>query len=116
MAMLDRADTPVRSLSRGMQQRVSIARAMVHGPKLVLADEPFNGLDESGAGALTTLLKELRAGGTTLVIVTHNIAEGLAIASEAAVMNRGRLALRETVSSTDAASFARRYREVIANG
>ena len=116
MSMLDRADTPVRALSRGMQQRVSIARAMVHGPRLVLADEPFNGLDESGASALTALLKELRAAGTTLVIVTHNIAEGLAVATEAAVMNRGRFALRETVSSTDPVSFARRYREAIANG
>jgi heme exporter protein A len=116
MSMLERADTPVRSLSRGMQQRVSIARAMVHRPRVVLADEPFNGLDESGASALTTLLKELRAGGTSLVIVTHNIAEGLALATAAAVMNRGRFILRESARSTDAASFAQRYREAVANG
>ncbi|HST08469.1 MAG TPA: heme ABC exporter ATP-binding protein CcmA, partial [Gemmatimonadaceae bacterium] len=61
MSMLDRANAPVRSLSRGMQQRVSIARAMVHSPQLVLADEPYSGLDDSGARALTALLQELRA-------------------------------------------------------
>jgi heme exporter protein A len=116
MSMVERADTPVRSLSRGMQQRVSIARAMVHRPELVLADEPFNGLDESGASALTTLLKELRAGGTSLVIVTHNIAEGLALATRTAVMNRGRFIMQDSARSTDAASFARRYREAISNG
>jgi heme exporter protein A len=116
LSMLERADTPVRALSRGMQQRVSIARAMVHRPRLVLADEPFNGLDESGARALTTLPRELRASGTSLVIVTHNISEGLAVATKAAVMNRGKLVLQETVASADAASFAGRYRSVVKNG
>jgi heme exporter protein A len=116
MSMLERADTPVRTLSRGMQQRVSIARAMVHSPRLVLADEPFNGLDESGASALTALLRELLAAGTTLVIVTHNIPEGLSLATKAVVMNRGRFALDERVASTDPAEFARRYREAAVNG
>ncbi|HUQ99727.1 MAG TPA: heme ABC exporter ATP-binding protein CcmA [Gemmatimonadaceae bacterium] len=116
MSMLDRADTPVRLLSRGMQQRVSIARAMVHRPKLVLADEPFNGLDDNGASALTTLLRELRAGGTLLVIVTHNIAEGLALATRAAVMNRGKFVIEEPAVAADAVSFMRRYRDAIANG
>jgi heme exporter protein A len=116
MSMLDRADTPVRALSRGMQQRVSIARAMVHRPKLVLADEPFNGLDESGAGALAMLLEDVRAAGTSLVLVTHNIAEGLALATEAAVMNRGKLVMRDRMAATDPAGFAVRYREAVANG
>ena len=90
MSMLERANAPVRLLSRGMQQRVSIARAMVHSPQVVLADEPYSGLDESGARALTTMLKELRSSGTAIIIVTHNLAEGLSLANHAAVMHRGR--------------------------
>jgi heme exporter protein A len=113
MSMLDRADTPVRSLSRGMQQRVSIARAMVHNPQLVLADEPYSGLDESGARALTELLQELRSTGTTIIIVTHNLAEGLALASRAVVMNAGRFVRDDDRASIDVAGYPRTYREAL---
>jgi heme exporter protein A len=113
MSILDRADTPVRSLSRGMQQRVSIARSMVHSPQLVLADEPYSGLDESGARALTELLQDLRSSGTTIIIVTHNLAEGLALASRAAVMNAGRFVRYDERASVDAAAYPRIYREAL---
>ena len=116
MSMLDRADTPVRSLSRGMQQRVSIARATVHSPQLVLADEPYSGLDDSGARALTALLQELRAAGAAIVIVTHNIAEGLSLASRAAVMLAGRFVRQDPADGADASSYARTYREALAAG
>jgi heme ABC exporter ATP-binding subunit CcmA len=116
MSMLERADTPVHSLSRGMQQRVSIARAMVHAPRLVLADEPYSGLDESGARALTTLLQELRSTGTAIVIVTHNLAEGLSLASQAAVMRAGRFVRHDRRSAIDAEDYAAIYRAVVASG
>jgi heme exporter protein A len=116
MSMLDRANTPVRALSRGMQQRVSIARAMVHSPQLVLADEPYSGLDDSGARALTALLQELRAAGAAIVIVTHNIAEGLSLASRAAVMQAGRFVRQDPADRIDATSYARTYREALAAG
>jgi heme exporter protein A len=114
MSMLERADAPVRSLSRGMQQRVSIARAMVHGPRLVLADEPYSGLDDSGARALTALLQELRSAGTTIIMVTHNIAEGLSLATYAAVMQRGRFIRYDRRSDIDAASYSGIYRDAVA--
>jgi heme exporter protein A len=116
MSMLERADAPVRSLSRGMQQRVSIARAMVHGPQLVLADEPYSGLDESGARALTELLQDLRSSGTAIIIVTHNLSEGLALASSVAVMARGRFARYDHRSDVDIASYSRLYREALSTG
>src|ERR1043165_6303766 len=80
MGIADRADAPVRALSRGMQQRVSIARAIVHAPAVVLLDEPYTGLDAGGAAALTMMLRALRANGATQVLVTHNLEEGLDLA------------------------------------
>jgi len=115
MSMLERADAPVRLLSRGMQQRVSIARAMVHSPQVVLADEPYSGLDESGARALTALLRELRSAGTVVVIVTHNLAEGLSLATHAAVMQRGKFVRYDASDSLDPASYAATYREAVAS-
>ncbi|HEV7388238.1 MAG TPA: heme ABC exporter ATP-binding protein CcmA [Gemmatimonadaceae bacterium] len=115
MSMLERADAPVRFLSRGMQQRVSIARAMVHAPQLVLADEPYSGLDESGARALTSLLAELRSAGTVVIVVTHNLTEGLSLATHAAVMQRGRFVRYDAVDRIDAGSYAATYREAVSS-
>jgi heme exporter protein A len=116
MSMLERADAPVRSLSRGMQQRVSIARAMVHSPQLVLADEPYSGLDDSGARALTALLQELRSAGTAIIIVTHNLAEGLSLATRAAVMQSGRFVRYDRRSEIDVISYSNTYREALISG
>jgi heme ABC exporter ATP-binding subunit CcmA len=116
MSILERADAPVRSLSRGMQQRVSIARAMVHAPRLVLADEPYTGLDDNGARALTGLLQELRAAGTAIAIVTHNLAEGLMLATHAAVMQRGKFVRFDARSTIDIDTYQATYREALAAG
>lgn len=113
MHVLDRADTPVRSLSRGLQQRVSIARAIVHAPLLLLCDEPYTGLDEAGAAALTKTLAERRAQGAALLLVTHNLGEGLALSTHAAIMRRGRIVRFETRSAVDASSYATEYRELV---
>jgi heme exporter protein A len=114
--MLDRADAAVRSLSRGMQQRVSIARAMVHGPQVVLLDEPFTGLDAAGAAALTAMLCELEHDGASLILVTHNLAEGLELATHAAIMRAGRLVRYEACATLDPGNYTAAYRELVANG
>lgn len=114
----DREHQPVRALSRGLQQRVSIARALVHGPRLVLCDEPYTGLDEVGARALTDALRALRAAGATVVVITHNLAEGLALATHAAIMREGRFvheAMRPA-GGYDVAGYADRYRALVAGG
>jgi heme exporter protein A len=117
MHVADRADAPVRTLSRGLQQRVSIARATVHGPGVVLLDEPYTGLDESGSGALTTLLQAMRARGATLVLVTHNVPEGLALATHAGIMTGGRFARLEARPGPgfDVPAYAAAYRDVVLN-
>ena len=113
MRVLDRAEAPVRSLSRGLQQRVSIARAIVHSPRLLLCDEPYTGLDELGATALTEALAGRRENGATLLLVTHNLGEGLALATHAAIMRRGRFARYEARSAVDANAYAKSYRELM---
>lgn len=110
MQVLERADTPVRALSRGLQQRVSVARATVHGPRLLLLDEPYSGLDDAGAAALTGLLVALKAAGTALVLVTHNLPEGMALATRVAVMRGGRFVREAARAGLDAEGFAAEYR------
>lgn len=112
MGIADRRDSLVKTLSRGMQQRVSIARAIVHEPAIVLLDEPYTGLDASGASALTNLLRGLRDAGATMVLVTHNIEEGLAISSHAGVMLRGELTKFVPSAGLDAAQFGGEYRRM----
>ena len=113
MRVADRAETPVRLLSRGLQQRVSIARAMVHEPRVVLLDEPFTGLDEGGARALTSALETLLGIGAALVLVTHNLAEGLALATHAAVMRAGQLVSLERRAGIDVGTYAETYRRMV---
>ncbi len=102
--------TPVRALSRGWQQRVSIARAIVHGPALVLLDEPYTGLDVSGARALTSLLRSLRDDGAALALVTHSIEEGLALATHAAIVLDGVIKRHDPTVGIEPALYAEDYR------
>jgi heme exporter protein A len=82
------ADVPVGRLSRGQQQRVTIARALLHDPPVLLLDEPDAGLDAAAFG----LVKELATtGDRTLVLTTHNLAAGLRLATRVAILARGRL-------------------------
>ncbi|HZJ72393.1 MAG TPA: heme ABC exporter ATP-binding protein CcmA [Planctomycetota bacterium] len=114
MRVADRADAPARTLSRGLQQRVSIARAMVHAPRLLLCDEPYTGLDDAGSAALTEVLTERREAGAALLLVTHNLTEGLALATQAAIMRRGRFVRHEARELLDPSSYQSQYRELAA--
>jgi heme exporter protein A len=109
----DRADTLVRSLSRGLQQRVSIARAFVHNPRIVLLDEPYTGLDALGASALTAALEDLKATGAALILVTHHLEEGLALASSVAVMHQGRFIDVKPRDAIDSTAYGALYRELV---
>ena len=113
LRVADRADVPVRSLSRGLQQRVSIARAFVHRPKVALLDEPYTGLDALGASALTAALEALKAAGAALILVTHHFDEGLALASSVAVMLDGRFVRVESRAAIDGPTYGARYRGLV---
>ena len=104
--------TPVRALSRGWQQRVSIARAIVHDPALVLLDEPYTGLDVAGARALTELLRSLRDAGAALALVTHSVEEGLTLATHAAIVLDGRIRRHDATGALEPAAYADEYRRL----
>jgi heme exporter protein A len=107
VGLASRADDPVKTLSRGMIQRVSIARALMHDPSLLLADEPFNGLDVPSANALETFLKRLQAQGKTVVIANHDIAQTLRLADMVFVLHRGCRVLEARADETDVAAVVK---------
>lgn len=72
VGLMDRADVFPNSLSGGEKQRVSIARALVHSPKILIADEPTGNLDPNTAQGVINLLRKINASGTTVILATHN--------------------------------------------
>ncbi len=92
VSLLHAADRAVRTFSRGMLQRLALARALMHEPDLVLLDEPFSGLDPSGADLLFGIMAELRESGCTIVLTTHDFVRGLQSADRAIMLHGGRVA------------------------
>ena len=93
IGLSERAAEPVKHFSRGMIQRVAIARALLHDPQLLLADEPFDGLDAPSIESLEKLLAQLNEAGKTIVMVNHHIEQSLEIADHAIVLRGGRVVL-----------------------
>jgi heme ABC exporter ATP-binding subunit CcmA len=81
-----------REFSRGMRQRLAIARAFLHKPDILLLDEPFTSLDDRAIGVLHDLLRDALAQGATIVMSTHQIREAMELATQVALLERGRIA------------------------
>ena len=86
-----RAETPVRELSRGYQQRVSLARAFLHDPQFLLLDEPFTGLDAASTDSLQNLMRGLHEQGKGLIFSTHDFEQGKAIARRLVALEGGKV-------------------------
>ena len=86
----DRADEPVQRFSRGMRQRLALERTLLHGPRLVLLDEPFTGLDERSALDLAARLQALGDGGQIVLLATHDLDVVEDVIDRAFVLRRGR--------------------------
>jgi heme exporter protein A len=110
------ADRRAGTFSRGLAQRLSIARALVHDPALLLLDEPFTGLDPLAAERLAERLRALRDDGRALLLVTHDPGWAAAVADEACVLVRGRIAARrarEGAAALDRDALARVWAEAV---
>jgi len=96
-------------LSRGLLQRLAIARALVHNPAVLLADEPFTGLDAEARQHLVTILASFTDNGGTLVMTTHDIANSIQYCDRVMVLDRTRLIFDAMTCDIDTASFAQDY-------
>ncbi len=118
-SMLDRfglsakGDATVRELSRGMKQRLSLARALLHQPKLLLLDEPFTGLDEPACEMLSELLRSFVSDGGAALVTTHDIDRGFAVADRLVVLDAGRV-VHEADTAAGATAFRDTYRSLLA--
>ncbi len=98
-----------REFSRGMAQRLAIARGLVHDPAIVLLDEPFAGLDRASAERLSQRLQRLREAGRTLVLVTHELGRASALSDAAIVLSRGRVVHRADGAALAPAALEHAY-------
>lgn len=103
----------VRTFSRGMQQRLSIARAMIHDPSLLLLDEPYTGLDQHASEMLSGWLNRLRSSLRTTLLVTHDLERGIDMADRVAILNNGQIVFDKDRKTIDLQSFRDTYYEIV---
>ena len=111
----DYADEPAGQLSRGRQQLLSIARACLHEPDLLLLDEPMSNLDATAVERVFALLAEARARGSLTLWVTHDLARASEFADRALILHAGKLVLDNAAKDTDR-DWARAAREMARSG
>jgi heme exporter protein A len=112
--LLDRRQDRARTFSRGMQQRLAIARALLHDPAVVLLDEPFTGLDPHASDRLEEMLHLLRDGQRTVVMTIHDLERGWAMCDRALVLARGKIVYQARTSEVDVATFRSEFKRVTA--
>lgn len=97
----------VGTLSHGMQKRISIARALLHDPPILLMDEPESGLDQEAQGMLERVIRELAASGRTVLMTTHNLEKGMALSQRIAILRKGAVVHEEDLASSTSADGMR---------
>jgi ABC-2 type transport system ATP-binding protein len=112
----DRAGSKTDQLSGGMQQRLMVARALMHDPQVLFLDEPTGGLDPQGRLALWDILRRLHADGHTIVMTTHNMEEADRLCQRVAIVDRGRLLALDTPAALKAKAPGGTLIELILDG
>lgn len=103
----------VRTFSRGMQQRLAIARALLHEPSILLLDEPYTGLDQHASGMLTNWLNRLRSSEQTILMVTHDLEQGMELADRIAILVEGQLVFNQEQRGVDVKKFRQIYYDLV---
>jgi ABC-2 type transport system ATP-binding protein len=115
LGVAERAGDRVEALSLGNQQRVQLAAALVHGPELLVLDEPFSGLDPVGVDALAEVLAEQAANGVPVIFSSHQLELVERLCEAVAIINRGRLVASGPVEELRATGGERRYQVEVAD-
>lgn len=102
VGLLDRAEDPVRTFSRGMQQRLALARCLIHDPLLVFLDEPFTGLDPIATRQLKDDIQAMRGRGRTVMFSTHVLSQAEELCDAICLINRGRVVLSGSLAEVRA--------------
>jgi len=111
--LTQRQNDPVRTLSRGMQQRLAIARCLLHDPRILLLDEPYTGLDQRAARILTNLIHELLAEGRTLLMTTHDLQWAAELSEQVFILLGGRVVHRAAASGLSAQDLREIYQQQV---
>jgi heme exporter protein A len=113
--LLHRRFDLVRTFSRGMLQRLSIARALLHRPDVLFLDEPYSGLDPHAMDILDNLIAQVRSQ-HTFVMVSHDLVKGLELCSHALILAKGKVVRFDEKESIDGETFAAEYRGIVGLG
>ena len=108
-----RKDDLVDEFSRGMQQRLAIARAILHEPDVLLLDEPYTGLDQSAAAMLDEVLRQVATAGRTVVLTTHNLLRALDNCDRVVILNRGKIAFESETAELEPETFPQVYDSIV---
>ena len=109
VGLTERLHSQVRTLSRGMQQRLTLARAILHDPSILLFDEPYTGLDPTALRIFGELVGRLHDGSRAIIMTTHNISSGLEGCSRVAIQVGGKITFDKPRSVIDPATFEAVY-------
>jgi heme exporter protein A len=104
-----------RTFSRGMLQRLSIARALLHHPEILFLDEPYSGLDPHAMDILDALISQIR-GDHTFVMISHDLTKGLELCSHSLILAGGRVVLFDEKTALDEGAFRETYRSTVGMG
>jgi heme exporter protein A len=110
----NRRRDPVRTFSRGMQQRLAIGRAVLHDPEVMLFDEPYTGLDQDASAMLDEVLRSVASQGRTVVMTSHDLARAEGLATRFDVLSRGTIAASATRSDLKKTNLLAFYRQALA--
>ena len=114
VGLIPRRSDLVQTYSRGMKQRLAVARAMLHHPELLLLDEPYTGLDPQAVETLTELLTELSGEGCTILLATHRLDRALGSGERILVIHHGRIVLDREGDTVAPEAFDRTFRDLTA--